>query len=120
MLAFFKSMPILSWLFAAAIAAAAWLVLDLTLTKAALEDAREEKVKWERAAVVLDRINEREEPVIRAAQSAERLILEAPSADTLVPQDVADAWAAGFDSVRDAANSDRKHDVQRSADRAPK
>lgn len=116
MWSFIKSAPILMWVFGAALAAAAWLFLDLGFTKDALEDSREEAAKYKRIVEVTERIDTRDAIVVQAADAAEDAIEEVENADELISPDVAAAWAAGFDSVRNAATqSSDKHVVQRSA-----
>ena len=111
---FIKNAPILMWVFGAALAAAAWLVTDLALTKNALEDSREEAAKYEHIIEVTERIEERDTVIVRATDRASDAIKETPNADQPISPDVAAAWAAGIDSVRDAATQPPgKHDVSR-------
>lgn len=102
MLAWLKGFPITHYLIMAAIGWALWTQADLALTKDALEDQRELTAQYENALEVVQDIDRRDTIIIRASDEADRAIQEAPNADTLVPPDVASAWAAGIDSVRDA------------------
>lgn len=102
-------------------AAAFWFFTDATLTKHALENQRELTAAWEHVAEAQERIQVRERNIERTSRQATRAIQEAPNAHTLVPSDVATAWAAGIDSVRNAgSNAEHTDDVQGPRDRTPK
>jgi hypothetical protein len=60
----------------------------------------------ERAIAAVDRVNALEDRLDEIVSDSMREILDAEGADQQVPPDVAATWAAGFDSLRDAGNSD--------------
>jgi len=114
MLAWLKGLPIGHYIIMAAIGAAVWVYGDLQLTKTALANERELREQWQGIAETLKAIDVRDTIIIQASEDADAAILEAPNAEVLVPSDVASAWAAGIDSVRNAgANDAPKHDVPR-------
>lgn len=116
-----KSFPFVHYIIMAAIGAVVFMYSDLTLTKKALEDERVLREQWQHVAEVKEKILQRDTVIVRVSNEADRAIMEAPSANTPVPTDVADAWAAGIDSVRDAGTrSTDKYDVHRPSGRATK
>lgn len=102
MLSWLKGFPIGHYVIMAAIAAAAWVYGDLVLTKQALENERELREQWQHTAETLEDIQQRDAIIVRVSDEADRAIQEAPNAETPIPPDVADAWAVGIDSVRNA------------------
>lgn len=97
---------------AVAVAAGLWMYVDLTLTKSRLHDEQELRKEWQRTAEVQSNIQHRDTVIVRASDEADRAIQEAPNANTPVPTELAAAWAAGIDSVRDAATKNAgEHDV---------
>lgn len=99
-----------------AIGVAVWVYGDLVLTKQALETERELREQWQQVAETQADIQERDTIIVRVSDEADRAIMEAPNAQTPVPPDVAAAWAAGIDSVRNAGTqSADEHDVSRLA-----
>lgn len=109
---FIKNAPILMWVFGAALAAAAWLVTDLALTKNALEDSREEAAKYERIVEVQTNIDQRSRAITRIADQAEDAVEEAENANEPISPDVAALWGTGINSLRDHSGPTSKHDVQ--------
>lgn len=107
-----KGLPFGHYIIMAAIGAVAFVYSDLTLTKQALENERDLREQWQHVAETQDAIQQRDAIIVRVSDEADRAIEEAPNANTPIPQDVADAWAAGIDSVRNAGTaSTDKHDL---------
>lgn len=114
MWAFLKGFPFVHYVVMAAVGVAVWVYGDLMLTKQALEDQRELTAQYQHIAETQAAIQERDAIIVRVSDEADRAIQEAPNADTLIPPDVAIAWAVGIDSVRDAGTKPADgHDVSR-------
>ena len=121
MFGWLKGFPFTHYIVMAAAAVAVWMYGDLTLTRQALANEQELRQQWQQAAEVQADVDRRDTIIIRASDEADRAIQEAPNADTLVPPDVASAWAAGIDSVRDAgAKPADEHVLRRPSVDAPK
>ena len=121
MWALLKSFPFVHYIVIGAIGLAVWVYGDLILTKQALEDQRELTAQYQHIAETQAAIQERDAIIVRVSDEADRAIQEAPNADTPIPPDVASAWAAGIDSVRDAGTKPTDgHDVPRPRVDAPK
>lgn len=106
MWAWVKGFPIGHYIIMAAIGVAMWVYGDLTLTKQALEDQRELTAQWQATAQTLAAIDQRETIIIRASDEAGQAIRETENANAPISPDVAAAWAAGLDSVCNAAITD--------------
>lgn len=121
MLTWLKGLPFGHYMVMAAIGLAAFFYSDLLLTKEALSNERDLRLQWQHAAEVQASIRERETVIIQASREADRAIQEAPDADTEVPHELALAWAAGVDSVRNAGTIDvDKHELPGSDGDTPK
>lgn len=87
----------------ATVAATSWLYVDLTLTKKALEEAREVSEAQANIIESQSRITVREIRTNTIVREATQAIEEAPNAQVLVPNDVAVPWADGIDRLRNDA-----------------
>lgn len=90
--------------------AVGWMFVDLKLTKAALETSRvkleaaEQTIEAQQRAIeAVDRVEELSDRLEGQLRTSTRQILEADGATNEVPPDVAAAWAAGIDGLRNNA-----------------
>lgn len=113
MLGFLKGLPIGHYIIMAALVAASYIWMDYKHTQQQLADQILLTEQWQRAAEIQQDIDRRDTIILRAGQQEQRTILESPDAQTLFPTDLAVAWAAGIDSVRDAESkpTDTRHDL---------
>lgn len=113
MLAWFRGLPFGHYIVMAVTVIGAYFYLDYNNTKQQLREQTLLTAQWQHAAEVQQNIDRRDTIIIRASREADRAIQEAPNADTLVPSDVASAWATGIDSVRNAGAkpADTEHDL---------
>lgn len=122
MFAWFKGLPFGHYIVMAVAVIGAYFYVDYNNTKQQLRDQIQLTEQWQHAAEVQQNIDRRDTIIIRASREADRAIQEAPNADTLVPPDVASAWAAGIDSVRNAGAkpANTEHDLFRPSYRKTK
>lgn len=113
MFAWFKGLPFGHYIVMAVAVIGAYFYVDYNSTKQQLKEQILLTRQWQHAAEVQQNIDRRDTIIIRASRDADRAIQEAPNATTLVPPDVASAWAAGIDSVRNAGTkpADAEHDL---------
>lgn len=113
MLGFLKGLPIGHYIVMAALMAASYIWMDYRHTQQQLADQIVLTEQWQHAAEVQQNIDRRDTIILRAGQQEQRAISESPDAQTLFPTDLAVAWAAGIDSVRDAGSkpADAEHDL---------
>lgn len=121
MFSWVKTFPFTHYIIMGAVGLAVFFYGDLALTKQALNNERELRQQWQHAAEVQASIRQRETVIIQASREADRAIQEASDADTEVPHELALAWAAGIDSVRNAGTIDvDKHELPGSGGNTPK
>jgi predicted outer membrane lipoprotein len=85
----------------------AHLQTEARVAKKAATDARAQTVVSEGVASAVDRTIIRERTITQEVQNVVREIDQLPTGDALVPEDVADAWSSGIDSLQhDAAKPD--------------
>ena len=78
----------------------AHLQTEMTKAKKAATDARAQAVVSDATAQAVDRVTLTERRITNEVHYVEKQIEALPSGEALVPEDVANAWGSGVDSMR--------------------